>query len=172
MEIVGLFLHENQGQCVCQNDARSWAFKQNNQKCCSCGERAVGAGSVAKVRVGCGHHVLEPVSSLCRLQSCCPSWLVPFTLPCHADLHWFVGNEQDLYSLKDTLVALCIPTSWLSHSGLTVPFYILSCRSQFIWYAVVDLALNPPCGLTYFLVYVLADPVHLPRCYTSHTSKD
>ena len=28
-------------------------------ECCSCGERAFSAGSVVKVRVGCGHHGLE-----------------------------------------------------------------------------------------------------------------
>lgn len=107
-------------------------------------------------------------SSDCSLAA--PVGLFHSPLPWHADLHLFVVTEQDLYSLKDALVALCIPTSWLSHPGLTVPFHILSCRSQAIsWHAVVELCLNPPCGLVYILVYVLAWSCALTQMlYISH----
>lgn len=125
MENVGLFLHENQGQCVWQNDARSWAFRQNNWKCCSCGESAAGAQSVVKVRVGCGQYILELVSFLFRLQSCCPNWRVPLIPSLTYRSPFFCGKWTGFVFFKDTLVALCIPTSWLSHPHLTVPF--MSC---------------------------------------------
>lgn len=110
-------------------------------------------------------------SSDCSLAA--PVGLFHSPLPWHADLHLFVVTEQDLYSLKDALVALCIPTSWLSHPGLTVPFHILSCRSQAIsWHAVVELLLRSHVISSTFWFMFWPDPVRLPKCCTSHTSKD
>lgn len=170
MENVGLFLHDNQGQCVWQKDARSWAFRQNNQKSCSCGERAVGAGSAAKVRVGCGHHIVEPASSLFRLQSCCPSWLVPFTpsLTCRSPFvcgNWagFVffkgrfGSSVHSYFLALSPRLNCA----FSHPVLQVTSHLLTCCC----WVVVEI----PCGLIYILVYVLAWSCALTQMlYISH----
>lgn len=115
----GLFLHENQGQWVWQNDGRSRAFRQKSKGCCSCGEIAAGPGSVGKARVGCGHHslktwrpdcylLLQTAASLLRR----PLQLTP-SLTCKSP--FICSSEPDFYLLKGTLVAL-LHSSFLAHS--------------------------------------------------------
>lgn len=173
MENVGLFLYENQGQCVWQNDARSSAFRQSNRKCCSCGGSAVGARSVVKVRVGCGQHILEPVSFLFRLQSCCPNWCVPF-IPSLTYRSPFVCGKWTGFVFFKGHSGSSVHSYFLALSPtLNCAFYVLSCRSQAIPWMLLLSCLWIPCvvSCTFWLMFCL-DPVHSPKCHTSHASKD